>query len=235
MFARDPEGSRRAGHRGRPSGPDRARRSPTQAQPGDRFPHPDGTGVPRMTTTSRAPALAAPAPGDPASASAVAIISDAPVPHPTMVRTFAAMMAREFRVLGRNLPSTFVRSVVQPLLWVFVFTYVLPKIGAASFFEAGSVHPQASGAGRDHVLHHPAAGPDGLHAAHAGDHRDHVPAGHGVLLAAHDRGPGASPGPARGARFPEDRGRRGAGVRRRADRDPDRAVVHAAGQARTRT
>ena len=91
-----------------------------------------------MTTTSRAPALAAPAPGDPASASAVAIISDAPVPHPTMVRTFAAMMAREFRVLGRNLPSTFVRSVVQPLLWVFVFTYVLPKIGAASIFEAGS-------------------------------------------------------------------------------------------------
>ena len=55
-----------------------------------------------MTTTSRAPALAAPAPGDPASASAVAIISDAPVPHPTMVRTFAAMMAREFRVLGQR-------------------------------------------------------------------------------------------------------------------------------------
>jgi len=99
-----------------------------------------------MTTTSRAPALAAPAPGDPASASAVAIISDAPVPHPTMMRTFAAMMAREFRVLGRNLPSTFVRSVVQPLLWVFVFTYVLPKIGAASIFEAGSVHPQPGGA-----------------------------------------------------------------------------------------
>ncbi len=90
-----------------------------------------------MTTTSRAPALAAPAPRDSASASAVAIISDAPVPHPAMVRTFAAMMAREFRVLGRNLPSTFVRSVVQPLLWVFVFTYVLPKIGAASIFEAG--------------------------------------------------------------------------------------------------
>ena len=81
-----------------------------------------------MTTTSRAPALAAPAPGDPASASAVAIISDAPVPHPTLVRTFAAMMAREFRVLGRNLPSTFVRSVVQPLLWVFVFTYVMPPL-----------------------------------------------------------------------------------------------------------
>ncbi|HXP53340.1 MAG TPA: ABC transporter permease, partial [Streptosporangiaceae bacterium] len=47
-------------------------------------------------------------------------------------------MAREFRVLGRNAPSTFIRSVVQPLLWVFVFTYVMPKIGAAGVFEAGA-------------------------------------------------------------------------------------------------
>ena len=39
------------------------------------------------------------------------------------------MMTREFRVLRRNAISTFTRSVVQPLLFVFVFSYVLPNIG----------------------------------------------------------------------------------------------------------
>jgi ABC-2 type transport system permease protein len=52
------------------------------------------------------------------------------VPHPTLWKTFAAMMAREFRVLGRNAPSTFIRAVMQPLLFAFVFAYVLPKIGS---------------------------------------------------------------------------------------------------------
>jgi len=99
-----------------------------------------------MTATSKTarPDTAPPAaPAGAAPGHATAIISGAVVPHPTTVRTFAAMMAREFRVMGRNLPSTFMRSVIQPLLWVFVFTYVMPKIGAASLFEAG-----AAGAGR---------------------------------------------------------------------------------------
>ena len=64
------------------------------------------------------------------SAAIAALITDAPVPHPTLVKTFAAMMAREFRVLGRNAPSTFIRAVMQPLLFAFVFAYVLPKIGS---------------------------------------------------------------------------------------------------------
>jgi ABC-2 type transport system permease protein len=45
-------------------------------------------------------------------------------------------MAREFRVLGRNAPSTFIRAVMQPLLFAFVFAYVLPKIGSG--FSAGA-------------------------------------------------------------------------------------------------
>jgi len=88
-----------------------------------------------MTTTTPAP------PASSAGAEpnrTIAVITGAPEPHPTTWKTFAAMMAREFRVLGRNAPSTFVRSVVQPLLWVFVFTYVMPKIGAAGIFEAGA-------------------------------------------------------------------------------------------------
>src|ERR1700755_572268 len=66
----------------------------------------------------------------PVPAAVAALITDAPVPHPTLLRTFGAMMAREFRVLGRNAPSTFIRAVMQPLLFAFVFAYVLPKIGS---------------------------------------------------------------------------------------------------------
>ena len=73
----------------------------------------------------------------PVAASVAALITDAPVPHPTLWKTFAAMMAREFRVLGRNAPSTFIRAVMQPLLFAFVFAYVLPKIGSG-FGSAGA-------------------------------------------------------------------------------------------------
>jgi ABC-type polysaccharide/polyol phosphate export permease len=70
------------------------------------------------------------------SAPIAALITGAPVPRPTLWKTFAAMMAREFRVLGRNATTTIVRSVMQPLLFAFVFAYVLPKTGSG--FSAGS-------------------------------------------------------------------------------------------------
>jgi ABC-2 type transport system permease protein len=73
----------------------------------------------------------------PVSEAIAALITNAPVPHPTLVKTFGAMMAREFRVLGRNAPSTFIRAVMQPLLFAFVFAYVLPKIGSG-FGGAGT-------------------------------------------------------------------------------------------------
>src|SRR6185437_16565183 len=73
----------------------------------------------------------------PVAAAIAALITEAPVPHPTLAKTFAAMMAREFRVLGRNAPSTFIRAVMQPLLFAFVFAYVLPKIGSG-FGGAGT-------------------------------------------------------------------------------------------------
>jgi ABC-2 type transport system permease protein len=69
---------------------------------------------------------------------AAAVITDAPVPRPTMAKTFAAMMAREFRVLRRNAIATFTRSVMQPLLFVFVFTYVMPKIGGGGLFTGAT-------------------------------------------------------------------------------------------------
>src|SRR5215469_8541502 len=92
-----------------------------------------------MATTAFSPRAAViGAKADPVAADAIAaLINDAPVPQPTLVKTFGAMMAREFRVLGRNAPSTFIRAVMQPLLFAFVFAYVLPKIGSG-FSSAGA-------------------------------------------------------------------------------------------------
>ena len=74
-----------------------------------------------------------------------ALITEAPVPHPTLAKTFGAMMAREFRVLRRNAVATFTRAVMQPLLFVFVFAYVFPKIGGG-FHLAGGAAAAGSGA-----------------------------------------------------------------------------------------
>jgi ABC-2 type transport system permease protein len=73
-----------------------------------------------------------------AAASIAALITEAPEPHPTLAKTFAAMMAREFRVLRRNAVATFTRAVMQPLLFVFVFAYVFPKIGGGFMLGGGS-------------------------------------------------------------------------------------------------
>src|ERR1700761_239892 len=75
--------------------------------------------------------------GNQVSSSIAALITDAPPPHPTLLKTFGAMMAREFRVLGRNAPSTFIRAIMQPLLFAFVFGYVLPKIGSGLSVGSG--------------------------------------------------------------------------------------------------
>jgi len=75
-----------------------------------------------------------------------ALITEAPVPQPTLAKTFAAMMAREFRVLRRNAVGTFTRAVMQPLLFVFVFTYVMPKIGGGFMFGGGAGEAGASAA-----------------------------------------------------------------------------------------
>jgi ABC-2 type transport system permease protein len=96
-----------------------------------------------MTTTSAPPAeqtAVAPAP------SVAALIAEAPTPNPTLAKTFAAMMAREFRVLRRNAVATFMRAVMQPLLFVFVFTYVMPKIGGGFMFGSAGAGAAAGAA-----------------------------------------------------------------------------------------
>lgn len=88
------------------------------------------------------------APGDEiATASIAALVNGAVEPRPTLPKTFAAMMAREFRVLGRNAISTFTRAVMQPLLFVFVFAYVLPKIGGGMMVGGGGGGGAGGGGG----------------------------------------------------------------------------------------
>ena len=98
-----------------------------------------------MTTTSAAPPAQAGQAAGQAAPRIAALIAEAPTPQPTMLKTFAAMMAREFRVLRRNAVGTFLRAVMQPLLFVFVFTYVLPKIGGGLAFGGATSAAAASG------------------------------------------------------------------------------------------
>ena len=57
------------------------------------------------------------------------------------VRTFLALLARDVRVIRKNIPSFILRTGMQPLLFTFVFAYVFPKTGAG----AGSGRGGASG------------------------------------------------------------------------------------------
>jgi ABC-2 type transport system permease protein len=49
--------------------------------------------------------------------------------HSTPSVAFVALLMRDFAVLRKNIVEFIIRSVMQPLLFVFVFTYVFPKIG----------------------------------------------------------------------------------------------------------
>jgi len=98
-----------------------------------------------VTTTSPAPPVAAEHPGVPSASEVAALIAEAPVPRPTLIKTFNAMMAREFRVLRRNAIATFTRAVMQPLLFVFVFAYVFPKIGGGFNLGGGAAASRATG------------------------------------------------------------------------------------------
>jgi ABC-2 type transport system permease protein len=93
-----------------------------------------------MATTVQPASIdtAAGGPEAPVAEAIAALINDAPEPRPTLVKTFLAMMTRELKVLGRNAPSTFIRAVMQPLLFAFVFAYVMPKIGSGFTVAAGT-------------------------------------------------------------------------------------------------
>jgi len=53
----------------------------------------------------------------------------AEVARSTPTVAFVALLMRDLNVVRKNLVEFIVRSIMQPLLFVFVFTYVFPKIG----------------------------------------------------------------------------------------------------------
>ena len=52
--------------------------------------------------------------------------------------TFLALLARDIRVLRRQSGQFLMRTIMQPLLFVFVFAYVFPKIGQGFKGTAGT-------------------------------------------------------------------------------------------------
>ena len=50
-------------------------------------------------------------------------------PHSTPWHAFGSLLLRDLAVLRKNLGEFVARTIMQPLLFVFVFTYVFPKIG----------------------------------------------------------------------------------------------------------
>lgn len=52
-------------------------------------------------------------------------------PHPPVsaARVFVALLSRDLRVARRELPFFLVRTIMQPMLFVVVFGYLLPKMG----------------------------------------------------------------------------------------------------------
>jgi ABC-type multidrug transport system permease subunit len=99
-----------------------------------------------IVTRHTPPQVAEPAKA-PSASEVAALIAEAPEPRPTLARTFGAMMAREFRVLRRNAISLFTRAVMQPLLFVFVFAYVFPKIGGGFMLGGGAAAAGARATG----------------------------------------------------------------------------------------
>jgi ABC-2 type transport system permease protein len=54
---------------------------------------------------------------------------------PTRAKTLFAMLARDMRVMRRNFTPVLTRAILQPLLFVFVFTYVMPKVRGGALFS----------------------------------------------------------------------------------------------------
>jgi ABC-2 type transport system permease protein len=71
-----------------------------------------------------------------------AAVQETPQIRATASRTFVALLAREFRALRHKFVWTAVRAITQPLMFVFVFTYVMPKIGAGA---GGALHIATDG------------------------------------------------------------------------------------------
>ncbi len=62
---------------------------------------------------------------------------------------FTSLMMRDFRVLRRELGPFVVRIIMQPLLFLFVFTYVFPHMNPGAGSHGAAANPLASAGGID--------------------------------------------------------------------------------------
>ena len=58
--------------------------------------------------------------------------------QPSSAHAFLGMMLRDFRVMRRELIPFIVRVLMQPLLFLFVFTYLFPRMGSGSGMHVGT-------------------------------------------------------------------------------------------------
>ena len=86
-----------------------------RAHPRDRVHQPHRQGAARMTHHRWPPAPPTRRPAPPGTR--------------RRARAFGALLLRDLRVLRKNARQFVLRTIMQPLLLVFVFTYVFPKIG----------------------------------------------------------------------------------------------------------
>ena len=95
----------------------------------DRLHQPDRKGLARMTATATAETTLA-------------------TTRSSAFHAFGALLRRDLRVLGKEKAMFLGRTIMQPLLLIFVFTYVFPKIGQGIGEQCRRTSPRCSSAAR---------------------------------------------------------------------------------------
>jgi hypothetical protein len=88
--------------------------------------------------------------------------------HPSSSAAFVGLLLRDLAVLRKEFATFMGRTVMQPLLFVFVFTYVFPKIGQGVGGAAGGEVLHAARPRRDRDRVHLPGDPGGGPAARSG-------------------------------------------------------------------
>ena len=72
-------------------------------------------------------------------------MSKQPGVYATYLRAFGGLVLRDFRVLRREIGPFLIRTIMNPLLFLFVFTYIFPRIGQGAMMSSAGAAATASG------------------------------------------------------------------------------------------
>jgi ABC-2 type transport system permease protein len=67
--------------------------------------------------------------------------------YSTYLRAFGGLVLRDFRVLRREIGPFLIRTIMNPLLFLFVFTYIFPRIGQGAMMSQAGAGAAAAAAG----------------------------------------------------------------------------------------